>query len=313
MAQQQQQPTAGAAAGPPTSTESVIAKPSYFDGDLANYFSWRHSLSLYMAFNSAKFPNEGTKVACALTYMTSGSANNWAQAYFKEHLDATGDFVAGTWADFIAGLDATFKDPNLQKKVVESLLREKADVDKEGPEAFFANYEVKARNAGIPTNSAANNAVHINNLDRLMPYNLRERIRYMPAQPTTYTTYKAAALLFYPAYKEKRDQQVAFKAGQKTKAVTPSTSRSTNTAARTQNNPRPRLTEEERERRRKENLCFICRSVDHQIWSCPLNNRETKPKVRITVADVPANEMTAQERTELRTRIDDLEQPTTGF
>ena len=117
--QQHQQPAVVAAANPPAPTESVVTKPSSFDGSLTSYHGWRRSLSLYMAFNASKFPDDATKVACALACMTSGSATNWAQAYFEGHLDANGDFVAGTWADFVQEMDATFKDPNLQQKAME--------------------------------------------------------------------------------------------------------------------------------------------------------------------------------------------------
>ena len=216
---QQQQPAAIADANPATLTESVVTKPLSFDGSLTSYHGWRRSLSLYMAFNASKFPDDATKVACALACMTSGSATNWAQAYFEGHLDANGDFVAGTWADFVRELDATFKDPNLQQKAMESLLRDRGDVDKDGPEASFANYEVNARNAGIPAGTAAHDAVHINNLRRIMPNDLKNRIDYMPAAPTTYATYKSAALRLYAAYKELKDQQATFRASQRATAM----------------------------------------------------------------------------------------------
>ena len=79
------------------------------------------------------------------------------------------------------------------------------DVDKDGPEAFFANYEVNAWNAGIPAGTVAHDAVHINNLQQMMPDDLRNRIAYMPMAPTTYATYKSTALRLYGAYKERKD------------------------------------------------------------------------------------------------------------
>ena len=71
--QPQPQPAAIATANPPTPTESVVTKPSGFDGSLTSYHGWRRSLSLYIAFNASKFPNDTTKVACALACMTSVS------------------------------------------------------------------------------------------------------------------------------------------------------------------------------------------------------------------------------------------------
>ena len=80
MAQQQQPAAIAAAANPPALTESVVTKLSSFDGSLTSYHGWRRSLSLYMAFNASRFPDDVTKVACVLACMTSGSATNWAQA-----------------------------------------------------------------------------------------------------------------------------------------------------------------------------------------------------------------------------------------
>ena len=316
---QQQQPAAIVTANPPTPTESVVTKPSSFDGSLTSYHGWRRSLSLYMAFNASKFPDDATKVACALACMTSGSATNWAQAYFEGHLDANGDFMAGTWADFVQELDATFKDHNLQQKAMESLLQDRGDVDKDGPEAFFANYEVNARNAGIPAGTTVHDAVHINNLRRMMPNDLRNRIDYMPAAPTTYATYKSAALRLYAAYKELKDRQATFRASQRattTATATATTPRSTPTSAgqrANSSNTRPRLSQEERERRRAGGLCYICRSSTHLLADCPQNKtRDEKPHMRVAISEEPASDKAAEIAT-LRARIQELEGSQQGF
>ena len=99
------------AAAPAASNDLVITKPQIFDGMLSKYAAWMRSLNLYMVFNTAKFPNDGTKVACALTYMTEGSASAWAQSYFDDHW-AAGAFAPDTWAVFTGKLDEVFKDPN---------------------------------------------------------------------------------------------------------------------------------------------------------------------------------------------------------
>ena len=87
----------------------------------------------------------------------------------------------------------------------------------------------------------------------------------------------------------------------------------TSTSTRAQVAPRPKLTVAEQERRQRERLCFICSSPEHQIKDCSLNTRDVKPKVRVTVADVPVNDMTAEERTALRARIDEVDQGQQGF
>ena len=317
MAANPQQGAPGAAAGPGGAppTDSVIAKPMAFNGDLGIYHAWKRSLHLYMAFNTSKFPDDETKVACALTYMTSGSANNWAQALYESVLDpVAGTLTLGTWADFLTELDETFNDPNAQRKAMDSLLRDKLDIDTDGPEAFFATYEINARKANLIAGTAANNAIHINNVIRLMPFDIQTCIGYMPTPATTYSTLKTTILQMYASYKERKDRLTALKATQKPKASPvgkPSPTASTST--RTQTIPRPKLTDTERERRRRERLCFICGSPDHQIKDCSLNTRDVKPKVRITVADVPVNDMTTEERTALRARIDEVDQGQQGF
>ena len=49
------------------------------------------------------------------------------------------------------------------------------------------------------------------------------------------------------------------------------------------------------------------------FMTCSLNTRDVKPKVRVTVADVPINDMSAEERAALRIRIDDADQGQQGF
>ena len=53
-----------------------------------------------MAANGTKFPDDTFKIACTLSYMTEGTANTWAQAFFEEKA-VTGTLVPGTWADFL--------------------------------------------------------------------------------------------------------------------------------------------------------------------------------------------------------------------
>ena len=162
--------------------------------------------------------------------------------------------MAGTWADFVQELDATFKDPNLQQKAMESLLCDRRDVDKDGPEAFFANYEVNARNAGIPAGTAVHDAVHINNLCRMKPNDLRNRIDYMPTAPATYATYKSTALGLYAAYKELKDQQATFRASQRARTTTTTTTTTPRVAPMSagqrtnSSNTQPQLSQEERAR-----------------------------------------------------------------
>ena len=88
-------------------------------------------MALYNAVEATKFPDNTTKIACTLSYMTERTASTWAQAFFEEKYK-TGTFAPGTWTTFLDRLNVIFKDFNLQKKVAETLLREKLDIHKEG-------------------------------------------------------------------------------------------------------------------------------------------------------------------------------------
>ena len=122
-------------------TNAIVAKPLVYNGSLTTYASWRRSLALYMTVNTTKFPDDNTRIACALSYMTEGTASTWAQAFFEEK-SATGTFAPGTWTNFTDRLNETFKDINIQKKATKALLEKELSINKEGPEGFFAEYEI---------------------------------------------------------------------------------------------------------------------------------------------------------------------------
>ena len=81
-------------------------------------------------------------------------------------------------------------DVNCQVKAAKSLLRNKFDINKAGPEGFFANYKVLAREANIITGTASHDLVHVSNLNRLLPFELRDRINQVDPVPITYAEYK---------------------------------------------------------------------------------------------------------------------------
>ena len=157
--------------------------------------TWRRSLGLYMTFNSTKFPDDQSKVIYALSYMTEGTANVWAQAFYEEKMDAAGTLTVGTWADFVGRLEATFRDTKLQKNAADTLLRKRGalDIDSGGPERFFAEYESLSRDANMVTSDASRDAVHTNNLTRLMSPDLMDGIPYKDPQPGTYSEFKRMA------------------------------------------------------------------------------------------------------------------------
>ena len=142
-------------------------------------------MALYMVVNTAKFPDNTTKIACTLSYMTEGTASTWAQAFFKEK-NETGTFAPGTRTSSLDMLNATFKDVNLQKKAAETPLREKRDIDKEGHKRFFTKYKILARDANLTTGTLTN----CNNLIKVMLYDLQDRVSVVDPPPGSYDRYK---------------------------------------------------------------------------------------------------------------------------
>ena len=182
-----------------TTNDSIVAKPLAFNGSLSTYATWQRSLTLYMTANATKFLDDTSKVVCVLSYVTEGTANTWTHAFFEEKA-ATGTLIPGTWTDFLDQLNSTFKDVNLQAKATKSLIGDKFD-NKEGPEGFFANYEILARESNIIAGNANHNLVHVSNLNQFLPFELKDRINLVDPVPATYARYKQHCLHYYPAYK----------------------------------------------------------------------------------------------------------------
>ena len=82
-------------------------------------------------------------------------------------------------------LNTTFKDINPQAKAAKSLLGNKFDIDKGGPQGFFANYEILAREARIVAGNADSDIIHVSNLNRLLPFNLRDMCNSADPTPMT--------------------------------------------------------------------------------------------------------------------------------
>ena len=80
---------------PPTSSKLKLNKPPEFDGSSKHYHSWIQKVELFIRGN--KITEDEEKILITLSFMTSGPALDWCQAFADEALQGTG---FGTWAEF---------------------------------------------------------------------------------------------------------------------------------------------------------------------------------------------------------------------
>jgi len=101
---------------PPSTTQNGKGEkcqpPKDFDGKESNYKTWFRILEAYIRAYNNLFPDNQWKINCALTYMSSGRAAEWAEYFTYEHTKIVqGNRVFNpemTWAEFVKLLDQNF-------------------------------------------------------------------------------------------------------------------------------------------------------------------------------------------------------------
>ena len=68
------------------------------------------------------------------------------------------------------------------------------------------NMKFWPRDAELIAGTSTNNVVHVNNLTRFMPYDLRDQVNAVDPPPATYDRYKRLICRHYLAYREKTDR-----------------------------------------------------------------------------------------------------------
>src|SRR5262245_60946002 len=97
-----------------TSTASSKLKlnnPPEFNGSYKQYRIWIRKVELFLQGN--KVSKDEEKILVTLSFMTTGPALNWCQAFTDDALQRN-DF--GTWGDFKNKLDQHFKDQVTKEK-----------------------------------------------------------------------------------------------------------------------------------------------------------------------------------------------------
>ncbi|KZV97000.1 hypothetical protein EXIGLDRAFT_764755 [Exidia glandulosa HHB12029] len=158
-------------------------RPDHFDGQRASYETFRRNLLLYV--QAIRTDNE--KIVTALSFLTKGDADAWAQLYVQQHTDDLESSASKLkWIDFLAELDKRFLDPRIAELAREKLFRmtqgRAADA-----ETFLATFEDLRIKGGL-VNAEHHDTILVDYLKKAMWPEL------VLAITTTYDSSKTSAL-----------------------------------------------------------------------------------------------------------------------
>ncbi|KZV89740.1 hypothetical protein EXIGLDRAFT_771484 [Exidia glandulosa HHB12029] len=106
------------AAGTARSSKNHAHAPAAYNGTRAEYETFRRGLELYIKAIS----KDKDKIIAALSFLTSGDADAWAQNFMQDHA-ARVDRDAFPWEEFLTLLDKKFLDPRTAEYAREQLFR----------------------------------------------------------------------------------------------------------------------------------------------------------------------------------------------
>src|SRR4051812_35678472 len=92
----------------PQPCQSLVAKPSDFDGK--DYKLFRRQCAIYMMANRDNFVTSEDKILFILSYMKGGLAGQWAENEYERIMEA--GYVTASFTEFERRLQETFSDPN---------------------------------------------------------------------------------------------------------------------------------------------------------------------------------------------------------
>jgi hypothetical protein len=170
---------------PPTPRQSLVAKPTDFDGK--DYKLFRRQCAIYMMANRDNFVLDEEKVLFVLSYMKGGLAGQWAENEYEKIMED--GYVASSFQEFEARLQGTFSDPNKERNAQHQLSTTRQGFN-ETAEEFFQKFELNRRAAGYSTG-------HDSYLIELLERNLKRDIVktiYTQDLPDTYEGWKRKAI-----------------------------------------------------------------------------------------------------------------------
>jgi Arginine methyltransferase-interacting protein, contains RING Zn-finger len=199
-------PTGEPPTGPATHSSGGVKfnPPAVFDGSFKDYKRFMRELIIFLT--GYKINDDATKIAIALSYMRGGYADEFVQETVNLASTDPTALNWGTWTNFLARLNARFKDKNFAQTAREKL--EHFQQGKNLIDTYIAHLESLFTDAGLIAMASANPAdpvaiianTAINNekiriLEKSVGSNILETIYSSDNPiPTTYDAYKEKIL-----------------------------------------------------------------------------------------------------------------------
>lgn len=115
-----------------------------FDGTQEKFKTWFRILNLYINAHPDIFKEDEVKINSALSYMTSGLADDWAELYTVTHTNTNNEIEFGTWKNFIEELKEFFDSKKAREEALAHVTHEKGQL-----EAYILRFNMLAMRAGF--------------------------------------------------------------------------------------------------------------------------------------------------------------------
>jgi hypothetical protein len=115
-----------------------------FNGTQEKFKTWFRTQNLYISAHPDIFKKNKAKINLALTYMTRGLADDWAELYTITHTNTNGEIEFGTWKDFIENLEEFFDAKRAREDALAHVTHEKGQL-----EAYMLRFNMLAIRAGF--------------------------------------------------------------------------------------------------------------------------------------------------------------------
>ena len=236
-------------------TKSLVNKPTEFKGKKEDVQPFINSLKIYFGANTRHFPDDHSKILCALSYMKEG-ASTFVDRILQE--SETSTFQWGTFAEFAKRITNTFgtRESSLDAAVALEALRWTNGTD------FANSCRVLASRTTLE-----DTALQLM-INRKIPRPIAQHIFASTTIPDKWGTLLDLVVQLDTQYKTFSALRGAPRNPQRNRAIRDSPDQ----INRIDRPPIARLTPQERERCRTNNLCFRCRQPGHLAKNCRNNS-----------------------------------------